>query len=148
MEQPNTPRSGVRARWMPIVVIAVLAASALYVGSLRLSHIPDRAIGHVPAAGQVGVPRTKTVEYRVTGPDGAHATVSYLVPGGGVTDEQVTLPWRTALTTQDFTVAVGVLAQIHTSGKASCAIRVNGDDRVSDHARHAESVVNCALPTA
>ncbi|GED98668.1 MmpS family transport accessory protein [Gordonia crocea] len=147
MQQP-TPRAKPRTRWMMIVVIAVLAVSALYVGRLRLSHIPDRAIGHAPTAPQVGVPRTKTIEYRVTGPAGARATVSYLVPGSGVTDEQVTLPWRTTLTTQDFTVAVGVLAQVHATGDASCAIRVNGTDRDVERNGNSEPVVNCAVPTA
>ncbi|GAB09054.1 membrane protein MmpS [Gordonia araii NBRC 100433] len=133
---------------MAVVVIAVLAVSAFYVGRLRLSEIPDRAMGHAPTAAGVGEPRTKLVEYSVSGPPGARATVSYLVPGGGVADEQVTLPWRTTLTTRDFTTAAGVLAQIHATGTARCSVRVNGTERAAERAERSQPVVNCAVPTA
>lgn len=136
------------SRWLGIVVVAVLAASALYVANLRLSTIPDRAMGHAPAAVGVGVPRTKEVQYLVTGPAGAQATISYLIPGGGVTDTQVSLPWHTTLTTQDFTTAAGVLAQVHGNGPATCVVRVNGTQRAVDRANRSQPVVNCAVPTA
>ncbi|PKZ64824.1 hypothetical protein CYJ73_14085 [Gordonia terrae] len=74
-------KSGARggSLWIVLVVIAVMAVSAFYVGKLRLSEIPDRAIGHSPPAPQAGVVRDKSIEYVVTGPAGSSAAVSVLV---------------------------------------------------------------------
>jgi hypothetical protein len=136
--------------WIAVVVVLVMSVSGLYVGRLRLSEIPDRAIGHAPAAPEAGLPRDKSIEYTVSGPAGTAAQVSYLGSAGRAQDEQVVLPWRKVVTTREFTVAAGVLAQVSGSGSVSCTVRINGVQRASERGSGpaGTAAVNCAVPVA
>ncbi|MFW0788427.1 MmpS family transport accessory protein [Gordonia sp. CPCC 205333] len=136
--------------WIAGVVIVVMVVSAVYVGRLRLSEIPDRAIGHAPAAPQAGVPGEKSIEYAVTGPSGSTARVSYLVPGGRTVDETVRVPWRMILRSRELTTAAGVLTQARGQRSVSCSVRVNGFERSRQVGAGADgsSVANCLVPVA
>ncbi|EON32101.1 hypothetical protein GTC6_14001 [Gordonia terrae C-6] len=138
------------AWWIVLVVVAVMAVSAFYVGKLRLSVIPDRAIGHSPPAPQAGVVRDKSIEYVVTGPEGSSARVSYIEPGGRVVEDKVTVPWRVVLRTRELTTSAGVLTQSSGRGEVSCAVRVNGFERVHQDGSGADgsTVANCLVPVA
>lgn len=144
-------RRGLRGGgWIVVVVVVVMTASGAYVGRLRLSEIPDRAIGHSPRAVEAGQPRQKSIEYTVTGPAGTSARVSYLGPGGRAQDEQVTLPWRRTISSRELATAAGVLAQTSGSGSVSCAVRVNGVQRASESGSgpYRSAAVNCTVPVA
>lgn len=136
--------------WIVWVVIAVMSVSAFYVGKLRLSEIPDRAIGHSPAAPEAGVVRDKSIEYVVTGPAGSSARVSYIEPGGRVVDDKVSVPWRMVLRTRELTTSIGVLTQSSGRGAVSCAVRVNGFERARQTGSGADgsTVANCLVPVA
>ena len=137
--------------WIVWVVIAVMSVSAFYVGKLlRLSEIPDRATGHSPAAPEAGVVRDKSIEYVVTGPAGSSARVSYIEPGGRVVDDKVSVPWRVILRTRELTTSVGVLTQSSGRGTVSCAVRVNGFERVRQAGTGADgsTVAKCLVPVA
>lgn len=147
----STSRSGRgNSWWIAGVVIVVMVVSAVYVGRLRLSEIPDRAIGQAPAAPAVGVPSEKSIEYSVTGPSGSTARVSYLVPGGRVIDETVRIPWRMVLRSRELTTAAGVLTQTRGERSVSCLVRVNGFERARQVGSGADgsSVANCLVPVA
>ncbi|WP_259142228.1 MmpS family protein [Tsukamurella ocularis] len=137
-------------RWITITVVVVMVTSGTYVGRLRLSEIPDRAIGHSSPAPEAGVPRQKSIEYVVSGPAGTSARVSYLGSAGRAQDELVRLPWRKVVTSHEFTATAGVLAQTSGSNSVSCAVRVNGVERASERGRGSEgtAAVNCAVPVA
>ncbi|MGW8813422.1 MmpS family transport accessory protein [Gordonia terrae] len=145
-------KSGTRGSswWIVLVVIAVMSVSAFYVGTLRLSEIPDRAIGHSPPGPQAGAVRDRAIEYIVTGPAGSTARVSYIEPGGRVVDDQVSVPWRVVLRTRELTTSVGVLTQSSGRGALSCAVRVNGFERVRQNGSGADgnSIANCLVPVA
>ncbi|WP_435172461.1 MmpS family transport accessory protein [Gordonia hongkongensis] len=145
-------KSGARRSswWIVLVVIAVMAVSAFYVGKLRLNEIPDRAIGHSPPAPQAGVVRDKSIEYVVTGPEGSSARVSYIEPGGRVVDDTVSVPWRVVLRTRELTTSVGVLTQSSGRGAVSCSVRVNGFERARQAGSGADgsTVANCLVPAA
>ncbi|OUC80900.1 MmpS family transport accessory protein [Gordonia lacunae] len=145
-------KSGARRSswWIVLVVVAVMAVSAFYVGTLRLSEIPDRAIGHSPPAPEAGVVRDKSIEYVVTGPEGSSARVSYIEPGGRVVEDKVSVPWRVVLRTRELTTSVGVLTQSSGRGAVSCAVRVNGFERVRRAGSGADgsTVANCLVPVA
>lgn len=145
-------KSGARRSswWFVLVVVAVMAVSAFYVGTLRLSEIPDRAIGHSPPAPEAGVVRDKSIEYVVTGPEGSSARVSYIEPGGRVVEDKVSVPWRVVLRTRELTTSVGVLTQSSGRGAVSCAVRVNGFERVRQAGSGADgsTVANCLVPVA
>ena len=145
-------KSGARggSLWIVLVVIAVMAVSAFYVGKLRLSEIPDRAIGHSPPSPAAGVVRDKAIEYVVTGPEGSSARVSYIEPGGRVVDDKVSVPWRVILRTRELTSSVGVLTQSSGRGALSCAVRVNGFERVRQTGSGSDgsTVANCLVPVA
>ena len=136
--------------WIVLVVVAVMAVSGFYVGKLRLSEIPDRAIGHSPPAPQAGVARDKAIEYVVTGPAGSTARVSYIEPGGRVVEDQVSVPWRVVLRTRELTTSVGVLTQSSGPGVVSCAVRVNGFERSRQMGSGSDgsTVANCLVPVA
>lgn len=136
--------------WIALVVVLVMSVSGLYVGRLRLSEIPDRAIGHAPPAPEAGLPRDRSIEYTVAGPAGTTARVSYLGAAGRAQDEQVVLPWRKVVTSREFTVSAGVLAQVSGSGSVSCTVRVNGVQRATERATGpaGTAAVNCAVPVA
>ncbi|WP_238420922.1 MmpS family transport accessory protein [Gordonia sp. 'Campus'] len=138
-----------RSWWIVLVVIAVMAVSAFYVGKLRLSEIPDRAIGHSPAVPQAGAVRDKSIEYEVTGQAGASARVSYIEPGGRVVDDRVSVPWRVVLRTRELTTSAGVLTQ-SSGGAVSCAVRVNGFERArqAGSGTGGSTVANCLVPVA
>lgn len=145
-------KSGARRSswWIVLVVVAVMAVSAFYVGKLRLSEIPDRAIGHSLPAPEAGVVRDKSIEYVVTGPEGSSARVSYIEPGGRVVEDKVSVPWRVVLRTRELTTSVGVLTQSSGRGAVSCAVRVNGFERVRRAGSGADgsTVANCLVPVA
>ncbi len=136
--------------WIVLVVVVVMAASAVYVGRLRLSDIPDRAIGYSPPAPEIGVPRPKSIEYAVIGSEGASARVSYLGADGRARDAVVTLPWRKVVMSQQFVTSVGVLAQTSGSNSLSCTVTVNGTRQSAERGtgRNGNTAVNCAVPVA
>lgn len=136
--------------WTVLVVVAVMAVSAVYVGKLRLSEIPDRAIGHSEPAPAAGVVREKSIEYVVTGPAGAPVRVSYIEPGGRVVDDNVPVPWRVVLRTRELTTSAGVLIQSSGGEAVSCAVRVNGFERARQDGSGADgsTVANCLVPVA
>lgn len=137
-------------RWIAVTVVLVMVISGTYVGRLRLSEIPDRAIGHSLPVPEAGMPREKSIEYVVSGPIGTSARVSYLGAAGRTQDEVVRLPWRKILTTLEFAANAGVLAQTSDSNSVSCAVRVNGVQRSSERSTGSDgtAAVNCAVPVA
>ncbi|MBA0045088.1 MmpS family transport accessory protein [Mycobacterium sp. NPDC050853] len=123
-----------RGAWVYLVSIAILCIAGGYIAHLRLSDIPDPAIGHSAKRPSIGTPREKVVEYRLDGPAGATVSASYLDVDGTVREVSGTLPWQTTLRTAQLTIPTGVIAQ-SSSGQASCRITINGqvrDEKASD----------------
>ena len=133
--------------WVYLVVAATLAATGAYVAHLRLSEIPDLAIGHSPKPPQLGRPREKTVDYEVSGPPGASVALSYLDENNEVRRVEGTLPWRETLRTSKLTMPAGVTAQ-SGGNQISCRILVNGQQREEQSASGAAATVSCNMVSA
>lgn len=134
-----------RGAWVYLVSIAILCIAGGYIAHLRLSDIPDPAIGHSYKPPSIGKPREKVVEYRLNGPTGATVAASYLDIDGSVREVSGTLPWQTTLRTGQLTIPTGVVAQ-STTGQMSCSITINGE--VRDEKSSDSSAVSCQVVVA
>ncbi|MFA4082535.1 MmpS family transport accessory protein [Mycobacteroides salmoniphilum] len=134
-----------RGAWVYLVCIAILCIAGGYIAHLRLSDIPDPAIGHSFKPPSIGKPREKVVEYRLNGPIGATVAASYLDTDGTVREVSGTLPWQTTLRTGQLTIPTGVVAQA-TAGQMSCSITINGE--VRDEKSSDSSAVSCQVVVA
>ncbi|MGL6235194.1 MAG: MmpS family transport accessory protein [Segniliparus sp.] len=133
--------------WVYLVVAATLAATAAYVAHLRLSEIPDLAIGYSPKPPELGRLREKTIDYEVSGPPGAAVALSYLDENNAVQQVNATLPWRTTLRTHRLTIPIGVTAQA-SAGQVSCRILVNGQQLDEQSTTGAAASVTCNVVSA
>lgn len=122
-----------RGAWVYVVVIATVCIAGAYIAHLRLSEIPDPAIGHSDRPPSLGRPVEKVIEYRLDGPAGAPVSASYLDTEGSAREVSGTLPWRLTLHTRRLTVSTGVIAQAKV-GPVSCRITVDGRVRDENHA--------------
>lgn len=134
-----------RGAWVYLVSIAVLSIAGVYIAHLRLSDIPDPAIGHSAKPPTIGTPREKVIEYRLDGPAGATVSASYLDVDGAVREVAGTLPWQTTLRTRQLTIPTGVVAQA-SKGQMSCRITING--QIRDEKAADSSAVSCKVVVA
>lgn len=134
-----------RSSWVYLVVAATLGTAGVFIAHLRLSDIPDPAVGHSPRPPAVGRPNDKVVEYHVEGPAGTTVFASYLDVDGTVRDVSATLPWQVTLRTQHITVPTGVMAQSEND-PLSCRVVVDG--QVRDEQSSASSAVACKAAVA
>lgn len=128
--------------WVYCVVIAVVGVTAVFIVNLRMSEIPDLAIGHSSAPPSLGRPREKIIDYEVDGAAGTPVTVSYLDGNSKVQNVSVSLPWRISLRTSALTMATGVVAQ-SAGDRVSCRIAINGEPRDTQASNGPSSAVNC-----
>ncbi|GAB5906593.1 MULTISPECIES: MmpS family transport accessory protein [Mycobacteroides] len=134
-----------RGAWVYLVSTAVLCIAGAYIAHLRLSDIPDPAIGHSAKPPVIGKPRDKVVEYRLDGPAGSAITASYLDVDGAVREVSGTLPWQTTLHAKQLVVPAGLVAQ-SSSGQMSCRITIDGLTR--DQSAADASAVSCQVAVA
>ncbi|RDI68059.1 MmpS family transport accessory protein [Nocardia pseudobrasiliensis] len=126
------------------MVIATLATAGAYIAHLRLSEIPDLAIGHSPTPPALGRPHDKVVDYAVDGPAHASVTLSYLDANGDARDVTATLPWRTSVRTGKLTISSGVIAQ-SDADRLSCRIAIDGQVRDEQSATGPSAAASCKV---
>ncbi len=133
-----------RQRWVYVTVVVILALTGLFIGRLRLSEIPDLAVGHSPKPPSLGQPRSRSVVYELGGTEGAAATASYLDASGVNHAVQVRLPWTFALSSQKLTFPSGVTASADRAD-VSCRVMIDGAVRA---AQQGSSVADCQVPVS
>ncbi len=133
--------------WVYGVVFLVLGLTAIFIARLRLSEIPDLAIGHSAPPPVLGQLNEKVVDYELDGPNGTPVLLSYLNEQGAVQDISTILPWRASVRTRKLTLATGVVAQSN-GDQVSCRIVVNGQTRDSRSASGPFAAVNCSVPVS
>ncbi|MFD6157476.1 MmpS family transport accessory protein [Nocardia sp. NPDC060256] len=136
-----------KSAWVYGVVFLVLGVTTIFIARLRLSEIPDLAIGHSSAPPVLGRPSEKVVDYEIDGPSGMPVRLSYLDGQGNVKDVSTDLPWRTSLRTHRLTLSTGVVAQSEAD-RVSCRIVVDGKARDSQVSSGRSAAVNCAVPVS
>lgn len=133
-----------RKRWVSITVVLVLTAAGLFIASLRLSHIPDLAIGHSNRPASLAESREKLISYELQGPVGASTTVSYLDESGFAQEATASLPWTLQMRTRSLAAATGVVAQSEAAG-LTCRILIDGAVRDQRRSETQPSAVNCQV---
>ncbi|KAA8887078.1 hypothetical protein F3087_19370 [Nocardia colli] len=136
-----------KSAWIYGVVFLVLGVTAIFIGRLRLSEIPDLAIGHSSAPPVLGRPTEKVVDYEIDGPSGTPVRLSYLDDQGNVKDVSADLPWRTSLRTHRLTLSTGVVAQ-SDADQVSCRILIDGKPRDVQVSNGRFAAVNCSVPVS
>ncbi|MEB3050341.1 MmpS family transport accessory protein [Mycolicibacter sp. MYC123] len=131
-----------RQAWVHLVVAATLCIAGVYIAHLRLSDIPDPAIGHSARPPSAGKLREKVIEYRLDGPVGTVVSASYLDADGTVREVSSTLPWLATLRTRQLTVSSGVIAQ---ADAAPLSCRVTVDGRIRDEQASDSTAVSCEV---
>lgn len=131
-----------RSAWVYFVVVATLTATGAYIAHLRLSDIPDPAVGHSPRPPATGRATDRAVEYRLDGAVGAAVLVSYLDVDGAVRETSATLPWQATLHTRALTLPTGLMAQSDAQ-PLSCRIVIDG--RVADERQSSATAVACKV---
>ena len=132
----------IKNTWPYLLSLLILVATGGFIAHLRLSPIPDLAIGHSSPNPELGQYREKTVEYEVTGSDGAAVTVSYLDVNAQARDVTAVVPWRITLRDRALTVPAGVLAQTNAA-RLGCRIVIDGVVRDARSAEGPAAAVNC-----
>lgn len=131
--------------WPYLLSAVILAGVGGYIAHLRLSPIPDLAIGYSSPPPKLGLLPEKVIDYELTGGD--KATASYLDMDARTQDVTVALPWRISLRTRALTVSTGVLAQ-GAATRLGCRILVDGVVRDERTAQGPHAAVNCNVQVA
>ncbi|GAA5071377.1 MmpS family transport accessory protein [Nocardia iowensis] len=136
-----------KSAWVYGVVVLVLGVTALFIARLRLSEIPDLAIGHSTPPPVLGRPSGQVIDYEIDGPSGTSVRLSYLDEQGQVRDVSTGLPWRTSVRTDRLTLPTGVVAQ-SDADHVSCRIVINGEPRDVQVSDGPFAAVNCKVPVS
>ncbi len=118
---------GFRKAWMPLVILAVVAAAAFAVERLQgffgKSELTRPGSG---LANDAAPFNPKVLIYEIMGPPGAVATVNYLnLDAEPQIARDVTLPWSVTLTTTAPAAAANIVAQ-GNADTIGCRITVDG----------------------
>jgi hypothetical protein len=125
---PNTGRiaGALKRVWIPVVLVVVLAVSALVV--LRLHRIFGSQDLNANAGGGIEIVQfnPKVVVYEVSGPPGATANINYWDENANTHQVNAApLPWSFTISTTLPAVSANIMAQ--TDGnQISCKITVDG----------------------
>lgn len=138
-----------RRLWIPLVIVAVVAAGGFTVSRLRGVFGSEQFIPY----GDVRADETKPVDpsyltYEITGPAGTTAQISYFDANG---DPQfldaVSLPWSLEFP-MNSAVAVGSIAAQGDSGSISCRILIDDVVKASKTTNHEASAFTSCLLSA
>jgi hypothetical protein len=135
--------------WIPLVVVAVVAAGGLTVSRLHGIFGSEKSLSYGDTKNDKGKPyNPKRMKYEVFGPPGTAAQVSYFDENGDPQHQDVTLPWSV-----DFPISaaagIGSIAAQADSDTIGCRITVDGVVKAEKTATHeVSSFVSCLLKAA
>ncbi len=134
------PRTGTVARalkraWIPLLLVVVLAVSALIVSRLHKIFGSQDLNANAGKGIEIVQFNPKVVVYDITGPPGATANINYWDENANTHQVNAApLPWSTTISTTLPSVSANIMAQ-SDSGEISCKITVDGvvrEQRSSD----------------
>lgn len=138
--QDSGPRAGTVTRvlkraWIPLVLVVVLAVSALIVSRLHKIFGSQDLNANAGKGIEIVQFNPKVVVYDITGPPGATANINYWDENANTHQVNAApLPWSTTISTTLPSVSANIMAQ-SDSGEISCKITVDGvvrEQRSSD----------------
>ncbi|WP_374025241.1 MmpS family transport accessory protein [Mycobacterium sp. HNNTM2301] len=121
--------------WIPLVLVVVLAVSALIVSRLHKIFGSQDLNANAGKGIEIVQFNPKVVVYDITGPPGATANINYWDENANTHQVNAApLPWSTTISTTLPSVSANIMAQ-SDSGEISCKITVDGvvrEQRSSD----------------
>ena len=135
--------------WIPLVVVAVLAAGALTVSRLHGIFGTDNSLTYGDTKSDKGKPyNPKKMKYEIFGPPGTPAQISYFDESGDPVHADVTLPWSLEFPVSA-AAGIGSIAAQGDSETIGCRITVDGVVKADNTTTHeVSSFVSCLLKAA
>jgi hypothetical protein len=138
---------GLKKIWIPLVLIVVLAISALVVSRLHKMFASEDLNAGAGAGIEIVQFNPKVMVYDVYGSPGATAQISYFDPEANVHLITAPLPWSVTLSTTLPTVSANLVAQ--TDGdQIGCRVTVNGTVREEQSANGVNAQTYCLVKSA
>jgi hypothetical protein len=140
-----------RRMWIPLVVLAVLAAGGFTVFRIHGifgSEIRPSYGNASPSGGAASTTSSQMLRYEVFGPPGTVAVISYFDGEGDVKyAREVSLPWSL-----DFPIttaaSIGSVAAQGDSGSIGCRITIDGVVKAEKVTEQASAFASCVLRAA
>lgn len=133
--------------WIPLVLIVVLAISALAVSRLHRMFGSEDLNANAGAGIEIVQFNPKVLVYDVYGPPGATAQISYFDPDANIHQVNTTLPWSVTLSTTLPTVSANLMAR-SDSDQIGCRVTVNGTVREEQAADGVNAQTYCLVKSA
>ena len=135
--------------WIPLIVIAVLAAGGLTVSRLHGIFGSEKPLSYGDTKKDTGAPyNPKKMKYEVFGPPGTTAQVSYFDENGDPHHEDVTLPWSLEFPISA-AAGIGSIAAQAASDTIGCRISIDGVVKAENTTTHeVSSFTSCLLKGA
>ena len=133
--------------WIPLVLIVVLAISALVVSRLHKMFASQDLNAGAGAGIEIVQFNPKIMIYDVYGPPGTTAQIGYFDPDANIHSITAPLPWSITLSTTLPTVSASLIAQ--TDGdQIGCRVTVNGTVREEQSANGVNAQTYCLVKSA
>jgi hypothetical protein len=138
---------GLKKIWIPLVLIVVLAISALVVSRLHKMFASQDLNAGAGAGIEIVQFNPKVMVYDVYGPPGTTARIGYFDPDANVHEVTAPLPWSITLSTTLPTVSASLMAQADTD-QIGCRVTVNGTVREEQSANGVNAQTYCLVKSA
>jgi hypothetical protein len=138
---------GLKKIWIPLVLIVVLAISALVVSRLHKMFASQDLNAGAGAGIEIVQFNPKIMVYDVYGPPGTTARIGYFDPDANVHEITTPLPWSITLSTTLPTVSASLIAQADTD-QIGCRVTVNGTVREEQSANGVNAQTYCLVKSA
>ncbi|WP_319447645.1 MULTISPECIES: MmpS family transport accessory protein [unclassified Mycobacterium] len=138
---------GLKKIWIPLVLIVVLAISALVVSRLHKMFASEDLNAGAGAGIEIVQFNPKVLVYDVYGPPGTTAKIGYFDPDANVHSITTSLPWTITLSTTLPTVSASLMAQADTD-QIGCRVTVNGTVREEQSANGINAQTYCLVKSA
>jgi hypothetical protein len=138
---------GLKKIWIPLVLIVVLAISALVVSRLHKMFASQDLNAGAGAGIEIVQFNPKIMVYDVYGPPGTTARIGYFDPDANVHEITAPLPWSITLSTTLPTVSASLMAQADTD-QIGCRVTVNGTVREEQSANGVNAQTYCLVKSA
>jgi hypothetical protein len=138
---------GLKKIWIPLVLIVVLAISALVVSRLHKMFASQDLNAGAGAGIEIVQFNPKIMVYDVYGPPGTTARIGYFDLDANVHEITTPLPWSITLSTTLPTVSASLIAQADTD-QIGCRVTVNGTVREEQSANGVNAQTYCLVKSA
>lgn len=141
---------GLRQLWIPLVILAVIAAGGFTVSRLHGIFGSDKSISYGDTKAEETKPfNPKLVRYEVFGPPGTVADISYFDENGEPqSEDRATLPWSLEFPMTG-AMGIGSIAAQGDSDSIGCRILLDGEVKDESFATHEVSTfISCRLKAA